>query len=253
MSTRRVDIANSARSWSLSAWISAIASGVAASSHRMVRRVARLWTSGTSTSPSRLAHKNPIPKYMIISIMNASGSALPSEQFAKKARPDLIRPHASPLKMRLNYETAAFSHAARLEPARQHATAPGLLPAWRAINLDRSARRSSGRRWPDVVRAFGIGSARSVSERVPGRFRRELEVAHVGAQPQPDARADRQQHDIVGGQRRHAEAADEISGAVDAAEALIDRVRGGQIVDQHHGAGPVAPDVPAERGSLKKD
>jgi hypothetical protein len=55
---------------------------------------------------------------MIISIMNASGSALPSEQFAKKARPDLIRPHASPLKMRLNYEPAGFSHAARLEPAR---------------------------------------------------------------------------------------------------------------------------------------
>jgi hypothetical protein len=80
---------------------------------------------------------------MIISIMNASGSALPSEQFAKKARPDLIRPHASPLKMRLNYETAAFSHAARLEPAHQHATAPALLPAWRAINLDRSAQRSS--------------------------------------------------------------------------------------------------------------
>jgi hypothetical protein len=46
---------------------------------------------------------------MIISIMNASGSALPSEQFAKKARPGLIRPHASPLKMRLNYEPAALS------------------------------------------------------------------------------------------------------------------------------------------------
>ncbi len=35
ISRRRVDIANSARSWSLSAWISAIDSGVAASSRRM--------------------------------------------------------------------------------------------------------------------------------------------------------------------------------------------------------------------------
>jgi hypothetical protein len=54
---------------------------------------------------------------MIISIMNASGSALPSGQFAKKPVPDLIRPHASPLKMRPNYEPAAFSHAAGWEPA----------------------------------------------------------------------------------------------------------------------------------------
>jgi hypothetical protein len=28
------------------------------------------------TSPSRLAHRKPIPKYMIVSITNASGSAL---------------------------------------------------------------------------------------------------------------------------------------------------------------------------------
>ena len=69
-SSRRVDMANSARSWSLSAWISAIDSGVAASSRRMVSRTARLCTSGISTSPNRLATRKPMPKNMIGSIMD---------------------------------------------------------------------------------------------------------------------------------------------------------------------------------------
>src|SRR5215510_9623369 len=43
--------------------------GVAASSRLIVSRTARLCTSGTTTSPMRAATRNPIPKYMIGSIM----------------------------------------------------------------------------------------------------------------------------------------------------------------------------------------
>jgi hypothetical protein len=58
----------------LSAWISAIESGVAASSRRRVSRTARPCTKGMVTSATRLAKRNPSPKYMIGSIMKrASG------------------------------------------------------------------------------------------------------------------------------------------------------------------------------------
>ena len=70
ISSRRVDIANSARSWSLSAWISAIESGVRASSRRWVRRTARACTSGMTPMTSRPATRNPIPTNMIGSIMD---------------------------------------------------------------------------------------------------------------------------------------------------------------------------------------
>src|SRR5262249_62143431 len=43
--------------------------GAAASSLRVVSRTARLCTRGTTTSPIRAATRNPIPKYMIGSIM----------------------------------------------------------------------------------------------------------------------------------------------------------------------------------------
>src|SRR6516164_2607837 len=66
-------------------------------------------------------------------------------------------------------------------------------------------------------------SPRSGSERIPGRVRGELEVAEVGAKPQTHARADWHQHDIVGGQCRHAEATDEICRTVDAAETVENR------------------------------
>ena len=70
ISSRRADIANSARNWSLSAWISAIDSGVAASSRRVVSRTARLCTSGTIISPNSIETRKPIARYMIGSIMN---------------------------------------------------------------------------------------------------------------------------------------------------------------------------------------
>ena len=80
ISSRRVDIANSARSWSLSAWISAIDSGVAASIRRIVSRTARVWTSGMKTSPNRLATRKPMPKYMIGSIMTETPTADETER-----------------------------------------------------------------------------------------------------------------------------------------------------------------------------
>src|SRR5207253_8127939 len=91
------------------------------------------------------------------------------------------------------------------------------------------------------------------SERVPGRARRVFEIADIGAEPKPDAGADRHQHDVVGRERRHAEAADDIGRAVDADEALIDRLRRGQIVDQRHGARAVAAPVEADRRTLPVD
>ena len=69
ISRRRVDMANSARNWSLSAWISAIESGVKASSRRCVRRTARACTSGMTPMTSKPATRNPIPTNMIGSIM----------------------------------------------------------------------------------------------------------------------------------------------------------------------------------------
>src|SRR5690349_23038114 len=90
-------------------------------------------------------------------------------------------------------------------------------------------------------------------ERVPGRFRRELEIPDVGAEPQANAGPDRYQDDMIGGQRRHAEAADKIGGTVDSAEPLVDRPGVRQVIDQHHRAGAFAADIPADRWSLPVD
>src|SRR6516164_2698 len=68
ISRRRVEMANSARSRSLSARISEIDIGVDASNRFMVNRTARLCTSGMNNRPSKVATKNPIPKYMTDSI-----------------------------------------------------------------------------------------------------------------------------------------------------------------------------------------
>jgi DNA-binding transcriptional LysR family regulator len=69
------------------------------------------------------------------------------------------------------------------------------------------------------------------SERIPGRPRCEFEVADIGTEPQADARADRYDNDIAGAERGHAKAANDISRAVDAGEALIDRLGRRKIVD----------------------
>src|SRR2546430_14260213 len=63
---------------------------------------------------------------------------------------------------------------------------------------------------------------RHLSERVPGRPPRVLEVADVGPQPQADAGADRRDDDMLVLLERHADAAHQIRGPVHPPEALID-------------------------------
>src|SRR3954468_7914598 len=200
ISSRRVDIANSARNWSLSAWISAIETGVAASSRRTVRRTARPCTNGTMISPIRAAARKPRPKYMIGSIMNASG-------------PIRVGP---------------CHNAMRGVPT----------PARGWVNLNRRTGQEN-----DARRARR-------SEWIPGRVRGEFEIAHIGAEAQADAGTDRDHHDAARGERRHADAADEVGRAVDPGKALIDRLGGRQAVDQHHGPGAFAADIPAQRRAL---
>src|SRR5207244_8767050 len=88
------------------------------------------------------------------------------------------------------------------------------------------------------------------SERVPGRSRRELEIADIGAQAQADAGANRNHDDAVRRQRGHSEAADEIGRTVDAGEALVDGPGGGQAVDEHHSARALAAEIPAHGRAL---
>src|ERR1700682_2129855 len=97
------------------------------------------------------------------------------------------------------------------------------------------------------------GASKSASERVPGRLRRELQITDIGAQPEADAGADRNQHHAVPGQCGRAEAADEIGGPRNADETLKDPVHPWQAVDQDHGACPVAAEIEAERGALPID
>lgn len=90
----------------------------------------------------------------------------------------------------------------------------------------------------------------AVSERIPGRLRREFDVAEIRAEPQTNACADRHDNDVAGAERGHAKTADEISRAADAGEALIDRVGRGEIVDQHHRSGAFAAVIETDRRAL---
>ena len=114
ISSRRADIANSARSWSLSAWISAIDSGVAASSRRVVSRTARLCTSGTIIRPNSIETRKPIARYMIGSIMD--GYSRPEGEFVNH-NAMAGRDNASPLRVNLNRRAKCgifwFEHARR--------------------------------------------------------------------------------------------------------------------------------------------
>src|ERR1700691_371059 len=88
------------------------------------------------------------------------------------------------------------------------------------------------------------------SEWIPGRARGELEIAEIGSQPQSDARADRYDDNVVCAERCHAESADKISGAFDAAESFENGLGAWQVVDQHHGPGAVGADVEAHCRAL---
>src|SRR6516165_6493145 len=87
-------------------------------------------------------------------------------------------------------------------------------------------------------------------ERVPRWAIGELEIAHIGAEAQAQTRAYRDDGDVVGNERGHAEPADEISGPIDAAETLEDRVGAGQVINQHHRARAVRAGIKADARSL---
>src|SRR6516162_9071552 len=117
----------------------------------------------------------------------------------------------------------------------------------------RAATRSRSPPPRPLLRKGTAGMIRFALERVPGRRRREFEIADIGAETNSNPGADRNHDDIVHCQRRHTQAADEVGGAVDAGETLVDRVGGRQVVDQHHRARAFAAEVEAERRPLPKD
>src|SRR6516162_4762419 len=90
------------------------------------------------------------------------------------------------------------------------------------------------------------------SERVPGRAFSEFEISKIGSEPQSQSGTDRH-HDrmaISGRERRHPETTDEIGRARNTEEAVENRPRLRQVVDQHHGARTVRPIIEAKRGPL---
>src|SRR6516165_10786900 len=210
ISSRRVDMANSARSWSLSARISAIESGVEASSRFIVSRTARLWTRGTNNRPSKAATKNPIPKYMTDSIMTLR-----------------LEP--------LGLHKMAVNHAMRAR----------IAPPGADFNLNRVC---PPRHLFDRLRRRVYGIARL--ERIPRRPIGEFEVAEISPEAEADAGADRDDGDVVSHQRGHTEAADEIGGAVDTAEPLENRIGARKVVHQHHRARAVRAGIKTDSRSL---
>ena len=87
-------------------------------------------------------------------------------------------------------------------------------------------------------------------ERIPGGLRREFEIPDIGTQAQAEAGADWHHNNIVRRERRHAETTNEVGRAVDAAEAIEDRLGPRQVVDQHHGARAVGAGVEPDARSL---
>src|SRR5215211_518765 len=79
----------------------------------------------------------------------------------------------------------------------------------------------------------------SASERVPGWFRGELEIADVDPKPRADAGADRNHHHLVVHRRREPEAPDHIGRAIQTNKAGVkaltkERLCCGKVVDEHH-------------------
>src|SRR5262249_5322372 len=68
-----------------------------------------------------------------------------------------------------------------------------------------------------------------------------------------DARTNWDDDDIVERKSRHPQSPNEIRRTFDADKALIDRVGGRKIVDEHHGAHAVAAKIETERGPLPVD
>src|SRR4029077_18915312 len=108
----------------------------------------------------------------------------------------------------------------------------------------------SGVQIPTEMIHYGFTPTLLGSERVPGWTLREFEIAEIGAEAEPDARADRHDHDIVRYKRRHPQAADQISRAGHAAEPLENSLGSRQVVNQHHGARAVGAVIETERWPL---
>src|SRR5215813_3837327 len=97
---------------------------------------------------------------------------------------------------------------------------------------------------------LALGSVNEALERVPRWAIGELEIAQIGAEAKAQTRADRDNGDVVGNECGHAEPTDEISGPINAAETLEDRVGTGQVINQHHRARAVRAGIKADARSL---
>src|SRR5690242_14524312 len=95
-----------------------------------------------------------------------------------------------------------------------------------------------------------IGVAMTLSERVPGRPLRKLQIAEIDAKPGADAGPDRDEQDPVVLQHVEADAGHDIGGTGDAAEPVVEIVYVVEVVDEHHDARSLAAEVPAERRAL---
>src|SRR5215217_6657278 len=98
----------------------------------------------------------------------------------------------------------------------------------------------------------------STSERVPSWFGGELEVADVDPKPRADAGADRNHYHLVVHRRREPEASNHIGRPIQANKAGVkpipkQRLCGGEIVDEHHGAPAIPAEVKAQRRPLPVD
>src|SRR5689334_13542604 len=168
ISRRRADIANSARNWSLSAWISAIDSGVAASMRLVVSRTARLCTSGTIIRPNSIETRKPIARYMIGSIMVKPRNCWKIYQTTMPWRAG-----ETPAPWRVNVNPLV------LVRSRFYTVMAGLVPA--IHDLIRGAKNVDARDKPGPDGLVeGRLPVKIASERVPGRARRVLEIADIG-------------------------------------------------------------------------
>src|SRR5262245_3863966 len=84
------------------------------------------------------------------------------------------------------------------------------------------------------------------SKRVPSGLGSELQIADIDAEARAYSRADRHDRHLVRDDSGEAKTADQVGGAIDAEESLIDRVGGRHVVDEHHGARAVATNVEAD-------
>src|SRR5215213_4380560 len=98
----------------------------------------------------------------------------------------------------------------------------------------------------------------SASERVPGWFRGELQIADVDPKPRADAGADWNHNHLVVHRRREPEASDHIGRAVQTNKAGVkpiskERLCGGKVVHEHHRAPAIPAEVKAQRRPLPVD